>query len=581
MRNRKSVRQMNDWELLSHSMQSRVFRLTLLSGVILWIVSLAVGLYLYSRSLVRQYITQSYVLVRSAALLTETAVDEDQFTREVMEIYRSLTPEERAQTGTEAYRQRFAHAAASPAYKILENTLKEFSEASDVRDLYFAVYDRQNLALVYFCDPGPGDSPPEHMPGEWDPLEESALKLFLNWDGKTPMNDQGRTSILGWVCTSGYPLKNADGSVNGYLLGDITMDRIWNGMQVFAVQFTLAMLLVVLLTGLFIARRIKKSHVIPITRISDAAQKYVIDRRNGQTASHFAALDIHTGDEVENLSLIMADMERDLNAYEEDLKRITAEEERIRTELDLAKRIQANMLPRRFPPFPDRKDLDIYASMTPAKEVGGDFYDFFLIDPDHLGMVIADVSGKGIPAALFMMASRILLRQYALSGLKPSQILDAANRQICDNNPEQMFVTVWLGILDLRTGHLVAANAGHEYPVLRQPGEPFALYRDKHGFVLGGMETVRYRDYELDLKEGACLLLYTDGIPEATNARSELFGVPRMLDALNAAPEEDARGLVEHLKQTAQRFSGEASQFDDMTLLAIRYRGNNSLPEEP
>ena len=200
------------------------------------------------------------------------------------------------------------------------------------------------------------------------------------------------------------------------------------------------------------------------------------------------------------------------------MTRVTAEKERIGTELALATRIQADMLPNIFPAFPDRTDFDIYATMDPAKEVGGDFYDFFLIDDDHLCMVMADVSGKGVPAALFMMASKIILRNNAMMGKSPAKILGPTNA-ICSNNQEEMFVTVWLGILEISTGKLTAANAGHEYPVMKRPDGRFELLKDKHGFVVGGMEGVKYKDYELQLEPGAKLFLYTDGVPEATDAQ--------------------------------------------------------------
>ena len=172
---------------------------------------------------------------------------------------------------------------------------------------------------------------------------------------------------------------------------------------------------------------------------------------------------------------------------------------RIASELELATNIQLDVLPNIFPPFPDRSEFDIYASMAPAKEVGGDFYDYFFVDDDHLCIVIADVSGKGIPAALFMMASKIMLANSAMMDRSPAEILEGANAAICSNNREEMFVTVWLGILELSTGKLTAANAGHEYPALRMPGGEFELFKDKHGFVLGGMDGMKYKEYELTL----------------------------------------------------------------------------------
>ena len=348
-------------------------------------------------------------------------------------------------------------------------------------------------------------------------------------------------------------------------------------MRSFVIQYVIATSIVTLIVAYFLTQHMKKTLVNPINAIADAAQDYVRDTREGdRSADHFAMLNIRTGDEVENLSLIMADMERDLVEHEENLTRITAEKERIGTELSLATRIQADMLPNIFPAFPDREEFDIYASMHPAKEVGGDFYDFFLIDDDHLCMVMADVSGKGVPAALFMMASKIILANSAMMGKSPAEILTSTNAAICSNNHEEMFVTVWLGILEISTGTLRAANAGHEYPVLKQPGGVFELVKDEHGFVIGGMDGIRYKEYELQLKPGAKLFVYTDGVPEATDARSEMFGTERMLQTLNADPDASPEMILKTVEAAVNSFEMGSEQFDDVTMLCMEYRGSSS-----
>ena len=249
------------------------------------------------------------------------------------------------------------------------------------------------------------------------------------------------------------------------------------------------------------------------------------------------------------------------------------ESSRIETELNMASRIQSDMLPSIYPAFPECPEFDIFASMDPAKEVGGDFYDFFLVDDDHLCVVIADVSGKGVPAALFMMASKIILANNAMLGKSPANILTDANAAICANNREDMFVTVWLGILELSTGKLIAANAGHEYPALKKEGDSFKLMKDKHGIILGGMEGIRYKEYELDLKPGDKLFLYTDGVPEATNSEEELFGAERMLAALNEEPFAEPKDVLEKVRSAVDGFVNKAEQFDDLTMLCFEYTG--------
>ena len=249
------------------------------------------------------------------------------------------------------------------------------------------------------------------------------------------------------------------------------------------------------------------------------------------------------------------------------------ENARLDTELTMATRIQADTLPNIFPAFPERDDFNIYASMNPAKEVGGDFYDFFLIDDTHLGLVIADVSGKGVPAALFMMVSKILAQNYALTLKSPKNVLEGVNRQLCANNPEQMFVTAWYGCLNLETGHLVAANAGHEYPALKKPDGSFELLKDKHGIVIGAMPGAKYREYEMQLDPGAKLFLYTDGVPEATNAENEFYGTDRMIEALRIMENDSPHDILEIVNASVKDFVKDAPQFDDLTMLCIEYKG--------
>ena len=277
-----------------------------------------------------------------------------------------------------------------------------------------------------------------------------------------------------------------------------------------------------------------------------------------------------TGDEVEMLAQNLADLSTKTRQYIKDITEITKEKERIGTELELATKIQADMLPNIFPAFPERDEFDIYASMTPAKEVGGDFYDFFLIDDDHLGMVMADVSGKGVPAALFMMMSKILVNNFAMQGNSPAKVLELTNATICQNNDEEMFVTVWFGILEISTGKITAANAGHEYPVIKKANGEFELFKDKHGFVIGGMEGMTYREYEMQLEKGGTLFLYTDGVPEATNSNNVLFGTDRLLEVMNRHKDSDPQTLLTEIKAAVDKFVGEADQFDDLTMLGLK-----------
>ena len=252
---------------------------------------------------------------------------------------------------------------------------------------------------------------------------------------------------------------------------------------------------------------------------------------------------------------------------------ITIEKERITAELTLATKIQSDVLPNIFPAFPERNEFDIYALMDPAREVGGDFYDFFLIDDEHLCVIVADVSGKGIPAALFMMSAKIILDNNAMMGKSPAEIMRDTNTAVCAGNQEEMFITVWLGILEISTGKLTACNAGHEYPAMKKKGGRFEMLRDKHCFVVGGVPDAVYREYEIQMEPGDSLFLYSDGLPEAMDRDKQLFTTDRMIDALNAYPDVSPMVLLEKVSWAVSDFVKDSTQYDDLTMLCLAYEG--------
>ena len=262
-------------------------------------------------------------------------------------------------------------------------------------------------------------------------------------------------------------------------------------------------------------------------------------------------------------------MERERMEQENMIK----EQERIVKELSTARQIQSSVLPHIFPPFPERREIDLYASMDPARDVGGDFYDFFFVDEDHLCLVIADVSGKGIPAALFMMFAKRIIEDFARIEHSASEILKKTNNLLCDNNQADMFVTVWLGILEISTGKMTAANAGHEYPAICKKDGFFEIYKDRHGFVIGGMEGVHYREYTLQMNSGDKIFVYTDGVPEATNGSGEMFGVEHMTAALNSCAGGSPTDILRKVRSAVDDFVGDAEQFDDLTMMCMEYKG--------
>lgn len=376
------------------------------------------------------------------------------------------------------------------------------------------------------------------------------------------------------MCTTGVPLTDENGDTYAFILVDVNFSNIRSQLGSFALQLIVAMLLITAMIAVLMARRMKKRVADPINAVSAAALRYSEDKKAGVSRTdHFSGLDIRTQDELRKLGDVMSNMEHELQDYEQRITAIVAERERNAADMNTAMRIQQGMLLQQFPPFPDRHEFDIFASMDPAKEVGGDFYDFFLIDDDHLGLVMADVSGKGVPAALFMMISKVILQNSARYGRSAGEILTNTNTAICSKNKAEMFVTVWLGILEISTGKLTAANAGHEYPAIRRAGGDFQLLNDKHGLVIGAFDGIQYKEYELKLGPGDKLFLYTDGVPEATDSENRLFGTGRMLEALNTDPEAEPQKILENVSDSINSFVKDAEQFDDLTMMCIRYNG--------
>ena len=321
-------------------------------------------------------------------------------------------------------------------------------------------------------------------------------------------------------------------------------------------------LIVSLLILLFLLYR---KAIAPVKQIQNGIQDYI--RTKDSAVADKSLGNIKERNEIGKLSKDLSAMVQEIDHYTEENIRLAGEREKTRTELTLAKSIQESMLSKDWP----ESDLfTLAASMKPAKEVGGDFYDFFYIDDDRLAIVIADVSGKGIPAALFMMMCKTIIKNYAREGFTPSEVIDKTNRCILEYEGNTMFVTVWFGIYETKTGHITAVNAGHEYPVIRKQGGDFKLFRDKHSISVGAFENVRYKEYEFDLEIGGTLFLYTDGVTEATNSDNELFGTDRLTDTLNRSKDGSPPELIGTMRRAIDSFAGDTPQFDDITMLVIQ-----------
>ena len=367
-----------------------------------------------------------------------------------------------------------------------------------------------------------------------------------------------------------YSLSSFDGHEALLVL---TVDVMRVREAVFDYLFDFGLLFLVLMIALAVGCLLMIYYLVlwPLKKVQNNISLYKETKDSRTVADNL--LKIRSHNEIADLSGDVAAMAEELTAYMIRNEQNAVKEEHDRTELALAGRIQNSMLPTKFPPYPDRKDFGIYASMTPAREVGGDFYELFLVDDSHLCLMIADVSGKGIPAALFMMSSKILLEHNVKMGKSPARVLADINTAICNKNIEDMFVTVWLGIMDLAAGKMICANAGHEYPMLKKPGERYEIIKDKHELVLGAMRDREYHEYELSIEPGSFLFLYTDGLPEAINPDEQMFGTDRILEELNKEPDRSPEEILHEMKEAVVKYSEGMEPFDDLTMMSFAYYG--------
>ncbi len=463
----------------------------------------------------------------------------------------------------------------------------ESDEYSGVLEAMNTLCQKQNVTLLYVIDVDTSDYnsfrsvfntvndnsgyTPWEVGYERETTNEQYRSLYEQiYEDGLQQGDIARTSDLNGRephITAMIPINSSDGAVTAIMCVQRPMDELTAGRRAYCRNVVLLAVAISILSSFGIAASMRREFVRPMKSIIEEATRFASDNT---CIENEGLANISKIREIGELGASIEKMEHDTLDYVENITRMTAENERIGTELSLANEIQANMLPNIFPPFPERHDVDIYASMTPAKEVGGDFYDFFLIDEQHLGLLVADVSGKGVPAALFMMMSKILISNFGMMDLSPAEVLRRANAAICKNNQSDMFVTAWFGILDLSSGHLVAANAGHEYPVIKRAGGRYELFKDPHRLAIGILPETAYVEYELELQKGDVLFLYTDGVPEATNGGYEMLGTGRMLKLLDRHDDADLKALLEAVKADVGSFVGDAPQFDDLTMMAVR-----------
>jgi len=453
---------------------------------------------------------------------------------------------------------------ADEEYQEIWDYLKSVEKASGAAYIYIVTVNENQTVNYVFDSSG-------LALGDTDPVSAYFDEVWACWtEGKKPDNHMVRNSPrYGYLTSSMLPVKDSAGKVVAVLFVDIWMKDIMSTLHSYILRMvliSLGTLAFFCIIHWFIMRRY---FIDPLMKIRDNVTEFA----ENNTVTTIALTGIKTKDEIQELAESIHLMEGDIVKYIHNIRTITAEKERIGAELNVATQIQADMLPRIFPPFPERHDIDLYAIMDPAKEVGGDFYDFFLVDPDHLCLVIADVSGKGVPAALFMVIAKTLINSHAMLGKSPSEILEKVNHQLCKGNEAEMFVTVWLAIIELSTGKGIAVNAGHEHPALRRADGKYELIVYRHSPAVATLDGMRFRQHDFELHPGDSLFVYTDGVPEATSSQNELFGPDRMLEALNRNPLANPEDTLSNVRRAIDAFVGDAPQFDDITMLSLLYKG--------
>lgn len=551
------------------SLRQKTVCMILLLALALTITAAAVGYDVYAGTMDAHYQMLAMNVSKTAASLVN-AEEVRELVAQVMEIYRKdPAPTYDSDEAWAEYLSQYTGISEQESFTTLYDTLYKIKTANNVLSLYISYMDSESMTGIYIID---ADKTETGCPtGTWDiiyPQNYEAMKHPEN-GFEAYITD---TEEYGWLCSAGAAVLDDSGKAVAHVFTDISMESVMADRQAFLMRLCAILIGITTVITLALIMVVNTALVKPINSLASAASSYVEAKEEGEVSA-LALLDIHTGDEVENLSHALKRMERDINGYIENLTHVTAEKERIGAELSVATHIQASMLPCIFPAFPNRREFDIYATMTPAKEVGGDFYDFFLVDDDHLAVVIADVSGKGVPAALFMVIAKTLIKDHTQSGKPPEEVFTEVNRQLCEANDENLFVTAWMGVLEISTGKLVYVNAGHNPPVIGRKNGETEFLRSRPGFVLAGLDFTKYRAGSLELMPGDLLYLYTDGVTEAMNTAQELYGEERLkrtLDAnVSAAPEE----IFKAVKKDLDDFVADAPQFDDITMLAMRYLG--------
>ena len=468
----------------------------------------------------------------------------------------------------------------SEAYGRVENILNTIKRDGEITYLSLVIPDEDSVTFyIDGCVPEMGDDPANQLTYETDVLytdaandEADLQKYLLIWgmyaENKGTDEPLVTDNSYGYNYTAVAPILDENGQAIAEIQYILDMQEVRDHLNGFLYNMLGISFCIICAALLLYILLVKWMVLNPVEKLSEFTTEIT---KKGNFSKQ--EIEIKTGDEIEALGQSFNYMMERLEDYIKDLTVVTAEKERIGAELNVATQIQSSMLPCIFPAFPDRDELDIYATMTPAKEVGGDFYDFFMVDERHVAIVIADVSGKGVPAALFMVIEKTLIKDHTQPGRDLGEVFTEVNNILCESNDNGMFITAFEGVLDLVTGEFRYANAGHEMPFIYRKDGGYEAYKIRPGFVLAGMENIKYKEQKIQLNIGDKIFQYTDGVTEATDKDNQLYGMDRLHKVLNEKcldcnPEQ----TLKLVKEDIDAFVGDNDQFDDITMLCLEYK---------
>ena len=547
------------------SLRVKSVLIIVLVAIILSVTAIVISYRVYSSAMDEHYKILTSNLAKTAA----SQLDADALMRYYDEVKQMGEFDLDKYSNDEAYRAEYdagADALKDDQYNEMLNTLFEIKESNDIKYLY--VQKLNGDYVTYLMDTDESEDycqlgVTHRASSETDSMEnrEYGVPAFIT-------NDE-----YGWLCTSMEPVMDKAGKPVALVGVDVSMDDIMQDRHDYLRNIIMIIGINIIWISVLTVIVLQLALVNPINKLSEATMNFVNDQdETHEGSSQISKLNIRTGDEIEALSDSIKQMEQDIYSYINHLTEVTAEKERIGAELDVATHIQSSMLPNIFPNFGDKPEFEIYATMNPAKEVGGDFFDFFMVDERHLAIVMADVSGKGVPAALFMVIGKTLIKDHTLPDTDLGTVFSEVNNLLCESNSEGLFITAFEGVLDLVTGEFRFVNAGHEMPFIYHKGGVFAPYKIKAAFVLAGMEDMRYKSGELTLEPGDKIFQYTDGVTEATDANGGLYGMERLEICLNKVAGEKPNVILPAVKEDIDAFVGDEPQFDDITMLCLEYK---------